>query len=239
MGKILMQHGKPLVKGTIIERLNRFTIQVKIGKSIENVYLPNPGRLSTVIARGREVLCERVGGRKRKTRFNAFAVKLRRFYVTINSSLANILFSAALEKGVLRCLKGYALASREQRLPTYGRIDFILRNPKGKLAYVEVKSCTHVEDGIAKFPDRQTERGRRHLRALSGLASKGLECYLFFIVQRPDARLFKPFKEVDPEFAELLKRAIKAGVRVGAITTRFKPPNQMLIANPNLPIKFE
>jgi sugar fermentation stimulation protein A len=101
-----------------------------------------------------------------------------------------------------------------------------------------LKSCTHVENGVAKFPDRPTERGRRHLAILSRLAEKGTRCYVIFIIQRPDARSFEPFMEVDPEFAGLLTYAARAGVKIRAMTTEFMPPN-LYLKREELPINFK
>ena len=68
--------------------------------------------------------------------------------------------------------------------------------PDGDTAYVEVKSCTHLEDGTAKFPDRQTERDRRHLQSLEKLHSDGYEAHVVFVVQRPDVERFHPYRNV-------------------------------------------
>ena len=236
MKKLLLKYGGQLIKGTIIDRPNRFTLRARIGSSVKRVYLPNPGKLSTVLAPGRKILCQPKVSDKRKTHFNAFAVRVGEFYVTVNSAFANVIFSKVLEKGALEEFKGYTIASREKKIPS-GRIDFVLRDPRGEEAYVEVKSSTHVEAGIAKFPDRPTERGRRHLAALSELAGGGTKCFIMFIVQRPDVRRFEPFREIDPEFADMIGEAVKKGVKAIAISTEFKPPN--LYLRRVLPIKIK
>ncbi|MCD6248020.1 MAG: DNA/RNA nuclease SfsA [Hadesarchaea archaeon] len=236
MRKLLLRCTKTLKRGEIVDRPNRFVLRVRVNSSIERVYLPNPGRLSTIMAPGREVLCEPAAGR-RKTDFTAFAIRLDKFYVTVNSSLANTIFSAAIDKGFLGEFRDCAISSREHPVPDYGRIDFVLRDAENEPIYVEVKSCTHVEEGTAKFPDRPTERGRRHLRILSRLAGGGARCHVVFVVQRPDARLFAPFKEVDPDFADLLANAVGAGVRITAMTTEFVPPN-LYLKREGLPIKI-
>lgn len=233
--KLLLKYAGPFWRGEIVDRPNRFTLRVRMGSSIERVYLPNPGRLSTVLSPRRRILCEKCISPARKTRFNAFAVRVHRFYVTVNSAFANAIFSAAVEGGVLKEFEGCEIASREKRFKD-GRIDFILRGPRGEEVYVEVKSCTHVEQGVAKFPDRPTELGRRHLVALSKLAERGEKCYMLFVVQRPDARAFEPFREVDPKFADALKEAAEKGVKVMAISTEFRPPNLYLCKN--LPVKI-
>lgn len=90
--------------------------------------------------------------------------------------------------------------------------------------YIEVKSVTHVIDGVALFPDAPTARGRKHLMQLHLLSKSGLKAGLLFSVQRPDARAMKPNVKVDPKFSELLKRAVEEGVKVFTLKSIFQPP---------------
>ena len=45
-------------------------------------------------------------------------------------------------------------------------IDFLLENQSGDPFYLEVKSVTYVQNGVAKFPDAVTRRGLLHLKLL-------------------------------------------------------------------------
>lgn len=233
---VIYKCNQPFVKGSVISRPTRFTILAKMDWGEENIYLPNPGKLSTVIKTGREILCLPKKSKNRKTRFNAFAISLNGFYVIVDSNFANTLFQGIVEKRALKRFESFNIAFKEKNITGYGRIDFVLTDSRGKLAYVEVKSCTHVEEGIAKFPDRPTERGRRHLQALSEMTSAGLLTYVVFIVQRPDAKSFRPFKEVDPEFAVILKEANSKGVHIVAMTTEFKLPGKVYLRNGRLKV---
>lgn len=238
MKKLLLKYEADLKKGKIVERPNRFTLIVRMDHSRERVYLSNPGALSTVIVPGREVLYEPARGRNRKTDYNAFAIGVDDIYVTVSSIFANEIFSKVLEGGFLSEFENFSIIFREPPLPDQGRTDFLLENEvSGDRAYVEVKSCTHVENAIAKFPDRPTERGRRHLKSLAKLVEDGVRGYIVFVVQRPDAVKFQPFREVDPEFADLLKGVEESGVNVRAISTEFKPP-RIYLKNKNLPISL-
>ena len=58
------------------------------------------------------------------------------------------------------------------------RFDFLLESPKGNPFYLEIKSVTYVENGIAQFPDAVTERGARHATALAELAAQGNKAYI-------------------------------------------------------------
>jgi len=215
----VLRVGREFVTGLLVGRPNRFTLLVEVGGREERAYLANPGRLSTVIEKGREVLLveRRVAGRR--TAYDAFAVRVGGFYVTLRSLLANDLLEAALREGLVEEFRGFSI-ERERALPGYGRVDFLLRRG-GEVALIEVKSTTHVEGGTAKFPDRPTERGRRQVGRLIELARRGESCFLFFVVQRPDADRFAPFHEVDPEFSRLVEEAAGSGVRLRALSTEF------------------
>jgi sugar fermentation stimulation protein A len=64
--------------------------------------------------------------------------------------------------------------------------------------FVEVKSVTLVEDGLAKFPDAPTARGARHMRELAQAVSAGLRGVVIFVIQRNDASNFTPNRAMDP-----------------------------------------
>ncbi|MFB6155381.1 MAG: DNA/RNA nuclease SfsA [Haloferacaceae archaeon] len=224
----LRTHEGALVTGTVVDRPNRFVLRVRLGGDVERVYLGDPGALTTVLDEGSEVLCEPVDDPDRATGADAVAVRVGDVFVSVKTALANDLFERLLERGALPAFRGYERVRREPPLPDHGRTDFLLATPDGGRAYVEVKSCTHVEDGVAKFPDSPTERGRRHLRSLRSLVADGVESHLAFVVQRPDAGGVRPFREVDPDFADLLARAVDAGVSVHAVAVEFDPPHYRL-----------
>ena len=84
--------------------------------------------------------------------------------------------------------------------------------------FLEVKSVTFVEDGIAKFPDAVTTRGMNHAKTLTDLVKEGEFAGILFVCQRPDATLFEPMWDRDPMFSNVLFNAYKMGVKVWCIT---------------------
>lgn len=222
--------------GTFVARPNRFTLVVRFGEGEERVYLQNSGGLETVLETGRTVLCRPAANDDRKTDFDAIAVDVDGTWVTVDASLPNTVFDRGVRRGLIPRFAGYRVLDREPALPGGGRADLRLATPTDGTALVEVKSNTHVVDGTSKFPDRPTERGRRHLRQLTDLVSRErTECHVVFVVQRPDARRVVPFREVDPEFADQLVAAADAGVTLSAISTAFSPPD-VLLHDPALPV---
>ncbi|QLD88177.1 DNA/RNA nuclease SfsA [Natronomonas salina] len=236
MPEPLVTYDEPLESGTFRERRNRFSLAASVDGENRPVYLRNSGGLETVLRPGREMLLRRVDDADRKTDFDAIAVDVDGTWVTLDSTLPNAVFEACVAGGRLPQFDGYDVVRAEPALPDAGRSDFLLDGPDGD-AYVEVKSNTYVVDGVSKFPDRPTERGRRHLRSLTDLARDVTECHVVFVIQRPDADRLHPFREVDPEFADLLGTAAEAGVEVGAVSTRFDPP-AVNLHDPDVPVEF-
>ena len=98
-------------------------------------------------------------------------------------------------------------------------MDFCLSNDSDK-CFIEVKSVTLVEDGLALFPDAPTLRGTRHLKELIKIKEEGMRAISLFIIQREDATSFSPHETMDPLFASTLKEAQDAQVEVWAYKCR-------------------
>lgn len=224
----LLTHDGELVPGTVVDRPNRFVLRVAFDGEPERAFLGDPGALA-MVEPGSTVLCSPVDDPERKTDHDAIAVAVGDRYVSLRAALANDLFAAVLERDLLPEFRPYEAVEREPALPDHGRTDFRLDGAAdAPPAYVEVKSCTHAEGGVAMFPDRPTERGRRHLRSLADLAADGDDCHLVFVVQRADVTAFRPFREVDPAFADRLADVRDRGVGLRVVATAFDPPHYYL-----------
>jgi len=79
------------------------------------------------------------------------------------------------------------------------------------------------------FPDAPMLRGKKHLNTLMKLAENGVGAGVLLSVQRPDARKIRPYYEVDPEFAKLLRKATEKGVRIFTQTLAFRPPSTITL----------
>jgi sugar fermentation stimulation protein A len=88
---------------------------------------------------------------------------------------------------------------------------------------IEVKSATLVKNQTAMFPDAPTIRGTRHVRELTEALSAGYNAEIVFITKRNDATSFRPYKEMDPAFFEILGKAKKAGVKLCAVLCEYDP----------------
>ncbi len=209
---------EPLVRGEFLARPNRFTVAVRVQGEETVAHLPNPGRLREVLLPGITLLL-RPASPGRKTGWTAVAADLGKFLVSLDSTLPNRAFPKFLASGLIPELSGFRISAREPRLGA-GRADFLLVREKER-AWVEVKSVTLVEEGVALFPDAPTVRGARHLGELAERVRAGDAAFVVFVVQRPDAEKFGPHAAVDPKFAQAFWGALSAGVMARAVICSF------------------
>lgn len=208
-----------VVRGRFYRRLTRFSCLVKVGMELVPCFLPNPGRLQELLVMGREaLLLPRKQGR-RKTLYDFFAVRSSSTWVVVDSRVPNLLVYEALTRGELPEFAGYPEVRKE---PLYGssRFDFLLRG-RGEPCFLEVKSCTLVEGGVALFPDAPTVRGRRHLRELLRAREGGSRACVLFLIQRDDAWGFSPNDAMDKRFGDALREAVLGGVEALAYASFF------------------
>ncbi len=202
-----------LVAGRFLRRDNRFRAAVLVNGEEASAHVPNSGRLTELFTLDRRIWLTPAGSPNRKTAYDLRLVDYQGKLVSVDARLPNSLFAEAAAAGRLPDYS-FPLIQREVRFGG-SRLDFRLSGPEG-VCWVEAKSVTLVVDGVARFPDAPTSRGRRHLLELINALEQGDRASVVFVVQRPDARSFRPHHQADPEFAEALTVASEAGVEIRA-----------------------
>ena len=139
-------------------------------------------------------------------------------WVSLEAARANRLAEGLLEAGAVHGL-GRGWSIRREVRQGRSRFDFLLSRGEQRI-FVEVKSVSLVERGIARFPDAPTARGTRHVRELTELVRRGERAAILFILQRPDAHTVKPARRIDPEFSDALGQAAATGVMLRAARFR-------------------
>ena len=215
---IFIKITRPMVNATFVERLNRFLTVIETEGKRVPCFLPNPGRLQEILYSGVEVILSRVERPGRKTKYDLIGVKHLGQKISVDSRIPNRLVLEALKKQSIPEFSQYTAIKPEY---TYGesRIDFRLSN--SDVCFLEVKSCTLVEDGLALFPDAPTERGRRHIAELMKAKRSGNRACILFLIQRNDAMAFAPNDRTDPAFGHTFREALKCGVEAYAFSSAF------------------
>jgi sugar fermentation stimulation protein A len=202
-----------LFQGTFLERTNRFTVIFTTPEEDEKAHLRDPGRLKELLIPGvRLLLRKALNPDSRKTKYDVIAVWSKGIWVLINSGFHSDLAAELLESRLVPEFLDYEVKKREF---TFGmsRIDFLLSRGKDMML-LEVKGCTLVEGGLAKFPDAPTERGKRHVEELIRAKSMSMNSTVLFLITREDALLFTPNWVMDPGFSEALSQAHQKEVNI-------------------------
>jgi len=207
-------------KGTLIKRYKRFLADIELASgAVITAHCPNTGPMTGVCTPGSPVLVSYSDNPKRKHAYTWEAIEVNDTvptWVGINTSLPNRVIKYALEHHLLPDLAHrYQTVRPEVR---YGqdnksRIDFLLTGQEEAPIYLEVKNVTWAKETQALFPDTVTTRGQKHLRELMALQPDAHAVMLYFI-NRGDCTSFSAGETADPKYAELLKDAIKKGVKV-------------------------
>ncbi len=201
-----------------MRRDNRFRVTVEIDGDSVAAHLPNSGRLTELLIPGRPCWLAGFDSPRRKTRFDLKLVRYAGVLISVDARLPNSLCAEALVAGRLEPFVGYTHVEREVRLGE-SRLDFRLTGQAG-VCWMEAKSVTLVEDGVARFPDAPTSRGARHVEEVTAAVRDGDRAAVVFVIQRPDAVRFSPHDRADPVFCATLRDAAQAGVDVYAWTCR-------------------
>ena len=200
------------VKGIFKTRPNRFIAEVEVDGKLEIAHVPNTGRCRELLVDDAVVWLKPSDNPNRKTRFSLHFVENKGVLVSLYSQQANSIVYDAIVDGKIKELSGYSIHQREKTVDN-SRIDIYLAN-ENEECYVEVKGVTLIIDGEARFPDAPTERGAKHLKELIKLKKEGIRCCVFFLIQHPIGKFFRPNWENDPNFSQTLNDAYDAGVEI-------------------------
>ena len=200
------------VKGIFKARPNRFIAEVEVDGNLEIAHVPNTGRCKELLVEGAVVWLKPSDNPNRKTKFSLHFVENKNVLVSLYSQQANSIVYDAILNGKIKELVGYSIHQREKTVDS-SRIDIYLES-ENQQCYVEVKGVTLIVDGEARFPDAPTERGAKHLKELIKLKQEGNRCVVFFLIQHPAGKFFRPNWENDPKFSETLNEAYDEGVEI-------------------------
>jgi len=217
----------PLVSGRFLRREKRFFIYARLDDGTEVVaHTNNTGSMRGCLAEGARVWLSPAANPERKLKWSleiveAAAVDRRgrdiQVMVGVNTILANRLVAEAISGGLIPSLAGFDSLRTEVRYGSRNsRIDILLASGDQRV-WVEVKNVSLVEGGHARFPDSPTERGRKHLLELQEMVAAGDRAALVFCIQRGDAVTVGPADDIDPEYGQLLRKAVEAGVEIVGI----------------------
>lgn len=211
----------PKIGGRLVRRLNRFVVEADVGGRKEKAYLPNPGRLWELLLPGTELLLS-PSLSKGKLPYTVLACRKEGRDILLHTHLTNKVVRRLLDEGRLPSFEDYRVVKEE---PACGRhrFDLLLQHRfTGHSYYLEIKSCTLFEGGVAMFPDAVTARGTGHLHKLQEISNSGIKACCLFVVMNPEAEYFLPAYHIDQDFAKTFL-AVSHSVQLKAVAIGFDP----------------
>ena len=209
-----MKFQEKLIKGQFVKRYKRFFADVELqnGDTIVS-HCPNTGSMKGLLDFDTAYVSH-VDDPKRKLKYTLQILEKGSSRVGVNTHFTNKLAVEAVENGTVTELAGFDKLETEKKYGSQNsRIDILLTKDE-QLHFVEVKNTTLADGNIASFPDAVTTRGQKHLQELIECVEQGHKATMLYIVNRNDCDTFKVAADIDPEYAKLLKQAVKAGVQV-------------------------
>lgn len=201
-----------VIFGIFVKRVNRFIAEVLVNNSPELAHIKNTGRLKELLIPGRQVALEICDRRIRKTKYSLIAVQTNNSWVNIDSQAVNTVVYEGIKLGMVHELNGVHTVQREC---VYGdsRFDLFFAD-EIQQGFMEVKGVTLSEHGVALFPDAPSSRASKHLHSLIQATKNGYRGIILFCIQREKCHLFRPHKNMDPIFYEMLIEAYQHGVEI-------------------------
>ena len=212
---------KRLISGVFLKRYKRFFVDVKINNATEIAHCPNTGSMMGLLNKGNQVWLSKSDNPKRKLKYTLQIIENGKSKVGVNTHLTNEIVFDALNNNLIKDFKNQDSILREVKFGVNTRFDFLLTK-KNKKKFIEVKNVTLSRNkGLAEFPDTITSRGLKHVNELLKASRNGYEIYLLFVVQRDDCKEFKIAKDIDPEYYNLLSKAVKKKLKVLCYDCKF------------------
>ena len=224
-----------LIPGVLIKRYKRFFVDVKIGSKIITAHCPNTGSMMGLLKKGSKVWLTKSDNLKRKLKYTLQVIEDQNSKVGVNTHLTNKIVLEALNDSTIKEFKNLDVIKSEVMFGANTRFDFLVSN-KNKKYFIEVKNVTlSRKTGIAEFPDAVTTRGLKHIKELLKASDKGYEIYLLYIIQRNDCNYFKLAQDIDPDYCNLLIKAVKKNLNILCYDCKFSTKGIKL----NRRIKFK
>jgi len=210
-----------LQKATLIQRYKRFLADVRLENGdLLTIYCPNTGAMTHCADPGDQVWYSTSNNLSRKYKHTwELTLSKAGHWICVNTARANQFVGEMLRGGEIQALSGYQHIKAEVKYGSENsRIDFLLTHESGAACYVEVKSCTLLEErfgeGKGFFPDSVTLRGQKHLRELMAMKQQGQRSVLLFTVLHSGIKSVQAAEHIDPKYAQLFEQAKQAGVEV-------------------------
>jgi len=213
-----MKFKKPLKRVKLLKRYKRFLADVYC-KDMDltlTVHCPNSGSMKGIFEDDPHPTAwiSPAENAARKLPYTLEIIETSHGMVGVNTHMTNLLAVEAIKAQRIDALLCYDSLRQEVPYGENSRIDILLESPDKPMTYVEVKNVSMRQGDRVTFPDAVTARGTKHLLELMKMVDAGHRAVMLYIAQRWDCDTFSVAQEIDPLYAETLKKAMAQGVEI-------------------------
>ena len=167
-----------------------------------------------LLKEGNRVWVSKSNNPKRKLKYTLEVIEDNKSKVGINTHFANKIVLHGLQNNLFKEFKGISDITPETKFGNNTRFDFLISNKKNK-TFIEVKNVTlSRKKGLAEFPDAVTTRGLKHINELVNAGKKNYKIFILYLIQRNDCETFTIAKDIDPNYALALSKAVKNNLNI-------------------------
>lgn len=197
------------------ELKNRFLCIVEINGYDTICYIPSSSKLGNYIdLNNKQVLLKPIANPNARTKYAVYAIKHKRNYIVLNTSLPNELVFNNISKRRFSFLGYRKQIQKEKSIDDY-KCDLYIKDTN---TIIEVKSiiCT---DSEAIFPSVYSERAINQLKKILELLDSNYNVTYIFVSLNPYLKKISINQE-DHDYYNLFKTCVAKGMKVYAFTTQ-------------------
>ena len=216
-----MNFENKLISGLFIKRYKRFFVDIKFNNQIITAHCPNTGSMYGLLKNGNKVWISKSNNPNRKLEYTLEIIQDKSSKVGVNTHFANKIVMHGLKNNLIKEFKNISEIKPEIKFGKNTRFDFLVSDKKNKI-FIEVKSVTlSRKKGVAEFPDSVTSRGLKHINELVKAGRKNYKIFILYLIQRDDCETFTIAKDIDPNYAIALNKAIKSNLNIICYDCKF------------------
>ena len=216
-----MNFDNKLIPGLLIKRYKRFFADVRVNNQILTVHCPNTGSMHGLLDEGNKVWISKSNNLKRKLKYTLEIIEVKKTKVGINTHSTNKIVHNALQNNLIKEFNDNVDIKPETKFGANTRFDFLVSS-KNYQSFIEVKNVTlSRKRNLAEFPDAETLRGLKHIGELIKASKKKFKVYILFVIQRNDCNAFTIAKDIDPNYANALSKAVKNNLKILCYDCKF------------------
>ena len=216
-----MNFKNKLISGLFIKRYKRFFVDAKVNGQTITAHCPNTGSMYGLLKKGNKVWLSKSDNPNRKLKYTLEIIEVKKTKVGINTHSTNKIVLDALQNNLIKEFSDNINIKPETKFGANTRFDFLVSSKKYQ-SFIEVKNVTlSRKRNLAEFPDAETLRGLKHIGELIKASKKKFKVYILFVIQRNDCSSFSIAKDIDPNYANALSKAVKNNLKILCYDCKF------------------